>query len=107
MYGFRLDARHFPLLSKKLFDQYKIRFLRLEQLKKSIIYWGHLFLIFQPLAEKMQNMKQSKHHPFRKSFFMKGVVQKLRRQTLASFHHLPPCVDIFYGINVDKSDLAL
>ena len=85
MYGFRWDARNLPVLSRKLFDQYEIRFLRLEQLKKSKIYWGHLFLIFQPLAGKIQNMKQSKHHPSRKSFFMKGVVHKLRQQDFGFF----------------------
>ena len=32
----------------------------------------------------------------------KGVVRKHVDKILASFHHLPPCVNIFYGMKVDK-----
>ena len=35
----------------------------------------------------------------RKKTFSLGVVHKLR---LAFFDHLPPCMDIFFGMNVDK-----
>ena len=31
-----------------------------------------------------------------------GVVHKLRWQDFGFFDHLPPCVDILYGMNVDK-----
>ena len=31
-----------------------------------------------------------------------GAIHKLRWQDFSFFDHLPPCVDIFYGINVDK-----
>ena len=48
-------------LSKKLFDQYEIRFLRLEQLKKKIDYLLRTFVLNCPAAS-WKNMKQLKHH---------------------------------------------
>ena len=36
------------------------------------------------------------------SFLSRGPFTNYVDKILASFDHLPPCVDIFYGINVDK-----
>ena len=33
---------------------------------------------------------------------MKGGVQELRLQDFGFFDNLPPCVDILYGMNIDK-----
>ena len=39
--------------------------------------------------------------------FQYGGVHKLRLQDLAFFDHLPPSVDIFYGMNIDKKSILL
>ena len=47
----------------------------------------------------LQNRLAGAHQQFWSWPLGLGVVHKLRWQ---DFDHLPPCVDIFYGMNVDK-----
>ena len=60
---------------------------------------------FRNLQEKLENYLQLYFYKSPDLFF--GDVHKLRLQDLAFFDHLPPSVDIFYGINVDKKSIFL
>ena len=82
-------------------------------------FWSFSFLVFQPsngliisyLFKGPYNNLGNEYHIFYHKgclwFPRLGGVHKLCWQVFGLFDHLPPCVDIFYFINVNKNKTFL
>ena len=57
--------------------------------------------------EAIKNSTVICHLIFLQTYYILGVVHKLRLQYLSFFDHLPPSVYIFYGIKVYKKSIFL